>query len=414
MNVKEIFKYLFSLFFWSFILFVIWQKMALLDHADDYDFSRALENQDILSYLKTRYISWSGRSAIEALLVLTIKYPIYWKIMAFLSWISISFSIWIMSGWNRISIWYFLPIVMASLLMLDKDVIYWAATWVTGTYNYLQPCAAALLLLFLFVSQQKKSIHLKLLSLPIAVYAVSNEQFAISFVMPLLIFFFISDKSNRTVYGYAVMVFTFSFIMLNIISPGNDVRFIVAARYYPDYIFMGFLNKITLGLDLFGSYISSSKALPFNAFSGFLVFLFFRQGSKHIASYLAFSVVLLQVMFFLGLWSGLIDSVFSYNDYLMNLGRVYSPWEFKFVLWGMLVVTALITLLLSVIECIKTCVFLVLLMICSVASVVMLGFSPTIYASGARVFFLFNVIMIFAIFSLSGYFFANSFGGIKE
>jgi hypothetical protein len=136
------------------ILITIFFKLSLRPDADDQYFLAAINNQTISDYITHRYMTWSGRATLEAVMVLTIGHEWFWRISIPLTLLLLACSISRIST-DKMSIQgTFLSIIllMCIPLSINTDTVW----WVTGYYNYLLPTAMAAYALSIMMDENRK------------------------------------------------------------------------------------------------------------------------------------------------------------------------------------------------------------------------------------------------------------------
>ncbi|QGY29756.1 DUF6056 family protein [Pantoea cypripedii] len=377
-------------------------KLRLMTYADDVTFSHALDHVNLFDYLINRYKTWSGRVIIEAIMVSTITINAFWKIMIPVCFILSSYLLWSITLKERMPYQVGMPLVIFSLLIINAPVAGDAQWWVTGFYNYLLPSTCALFLLNELLSfSSKKSTFI--ISVLLSLIATSSEQVAV-FLLVSIPFIYCIDitkrSSNRTLYCAYIVVLMGS--ALTLLSPGSSSRFSVeAARYMPQILDMNIFQKSILGVDRLVENVAYGRNICFifSVFS-FLAFLI-KRGSRDMISKVSiiFSVaVLIASLTSLSFYMKDIDYITYYGKfYSIDFGgmKVYGCYLFYLI--------TLVSMAVSSIEDIDGSrdyrAFITLLAGCLVT--VAIGLSPTVYASGERVLYIFNISLIaYAFFNL--------------
>ncbi|KAB2725359.1 DUF6056 family protein [Brucella anthropi] len=376
-------------------------KLRLMPYADDVTFSHALDNVKIVDYLIHRYKMWSGRVVIEAIMVSTITIHAFWKIMIPVCLILSSYLLWSITLKERVPCKVGMPLVIFSLLLINAPVAGDAQWWVTGFYNYLLPSTCALFLLNELLSfSQKKSIFI--ISVLLSIIATSSEQVALFLIISIPFIYFIdrSKRSSNIALSSAYVVVLMG-SAVTLLSPGSTARFSVeAARYMPQILDMSIFQKTIIGVDRLVENISYNRNICF-IFSvvSFLSFLI----KKGRVDFLSKMSVIFSV-------SALIFSLTSLSFYMRDINYITYYGKFYSVDFGAMKVYGcylfyLITLMVMAAGSIESASgerdfrsFVVLLTGCLVT--IAIGLSPTAYASGERVLYVFNI-------SLIGYSFFN-------
>lgn len=108
---------------------------------DDHVFLSVFKNGTVLDFINNNYHTWSGRTAIEFLMVSTIGYSLFWKLGIPLSIVLLAYSSCRISTCSKSATYISIFVLLFSLIpgAINGD----AAWWVTGFYNYLLPASVA-------------------------------------------------------------------------------------------------------------------------------------------------------------------------------------------------------------------------------------------------------------------------------
>lgn len=281
------------------------------------------------------------------------------------------------------------------------------AGFIATTVNYLWPItfAAINLLVFQQLYKEKQFKPAYLLSIPLLFYALNMEMMS-----AVLCFTFVTGCAvmiyNKRLHPFAVVQSLISAVGLLVAYFGNlngdNSRMIrEIGRYFPDYESLNILNKIELG---FSStfYCMTMKlsfaSVAFIAFTFFLVFTVF-QTSKNIG----FRIFALFPCVFAVVFSIISVTPFNNSDFITFFTggmqnykmskAVYSFEPVPDVIFIILAVCVLITvgfLLKNKTDIITAYLILAV----GLGTRLIMGFSPTVWASGYRTFAVFIITMI--------------------
>lgn len=373
-------------------------SLHLFNGDDDKFFGTALQSRTLFEFLDWRYHTWTGRMLIEGLMVSTINHDWYWMIVIPASCVAASASMAILSG-HKDDLILYTCIIFAAMMLINHNVIMEAIWWVTGSYNYIQPIAAGLLSITIHSRGRKNLASLKLLSIPLMIFSCFNEQFSIVVLLPYVILytFYRRDLSLYNV-GYALIsLITTS---LSLTAPGNESRSIAeTASWMPDYSNLNIIEKIALGFDRLSSHITEQN-LIFTIFVIFLCFMAVRRGRTGFASVSALLILVIKAStyFVFTRYSESLNML-THADFL-TFGEIATRSTYIPYVLSLLVLFSCIQLISIHCDNIKDVMTTVFPFILGIASVVIIGMSPTVYASGFRVLFIFNLALIFVITSL--------------
>jgi len=380
---------------------IMFQHLSLRGANDDVFFSKALESRGLVDFLLYRYDTWSGRVTLEGLLTATIGIETFWKIIIPTSFIVLVCSI---SKLATNSVGFYTTISAAVILLLTPRMINEDSFfWVTGAYNYIIPFSLAIYSLSVFSSMKRGVINstLSILALLIASF---SEQSAI-FLLLISILMLALKKVRLSWYSiiYILVLTICSLIMFS--APGNSLRFAAeSATWMPGFREYSILTKVMFGIDRLASTYSMPYNIPIFCLSAVLIYL--NRGRKlgflHLAS--CFVIFTYMVLSLITSLSGHGLSRFFFNWLSPDL--LY-PWPEKFSSlsgWANMLFTMIYSVCIMFNSALlirgldRTSVPLIAIS-CGMASVVMIGFSPTVYASYFRVAYLLHICAVIALCS---------------
>ena len=371
---------------------------------DDMFFSKVLNDYSILSFCFARYNAWSSRVFIEAMLIVVSRFPLIWKVLDILVvlWICNSISdVLNHEKENRVN-WF----IVFVLIMFPWEIM-GSAGWIATTMNYLWPLAAGLFVLSLMTElfRGNKVSYLKvILSVPCLLYACNQEQMCavmIAFLLLGLIIYKVKTHNfNSTViFWTALSLLSLCFIMF---CPGNAARNIAeTSTHFPEYAEFTLLDKLDIGFSsAFFPYITEIKVLYFLFICLLCIYSYKKRGFSN--AFVA-AIIPLTVSVFLGIFGSTV---------LSNTGIV------QFINNGLIatgtttIVVNLLILFILVLVCTSiwlsfddkmTAFVLIYILGVGFATRMVMGFSPTIWASGNRTY----MFLEFAFLLVSTYLFTK-------
>lgn len=239
------------------ILYFIIHMCIRTLNGDDVFFSRALDDENIFSFLSYRYLNWTSRLGIEALLVIIARLPIMvWRITDILMIIllSVSTGIIINNSDNKFISLLAIPVVM----MIPTEVMRSAGEMAT-TINYLWPAACALYAAS-YLFRAIRGIKVKLFEYPLIylslIFALFNEQITVIFFVATGLFILadviksIKEKAkpSLSVHWYVFFVLSLLGILLVVTCPGNANRTAIEAGInFPGWENVTLIEKFGMG-----------------------------------------------------------------------------------------------------------------------------------------------------------------------
>lgn len=387
---------------WFFIaIYLVLLSLSLdrLSWGDDDYYSKMSETRPLFEWWWERYNIWSGRISIDLLTVTTITWEWFWRLAIPATLLLLAFSM------VRLVNWRVTPdkllLVLLLLAIAPAKVMSESFYWVTGYYNYLLPTALAL---FCFSEincvDEPPLWRIVLLSFSVLIFAY-QEQVTLIFVIGLTL----SLCKKRTKLKWFFLGFTLVNSAFLFMAPGNANRFIASTFiYFPNYYDFHFLHKALLGLDKLYQVFIMPDNWPLVFLLIAIVFISSLKENRSISEKLGALILILYVAFFF-LQKQCSADLVEPLTHMRYSGQIGYETVSKGATYGgylvlLLVMSSVLVLLLGLFNSSKgsqnafVCLFL------GVLSVMMLGFSPTVYVSNFRVQMVFEIGVILALLYL--------------
>lgn len=369
-------------------------------NGDDGLFFRASQTSSLSEFIFQRLSTWSGRFTPEIFLYLFAPLPFQiWRIFIVLTIVISIFSLSYLTGVYQIKSLSFktLLILTASLGLytLPHPVIAQGIFWFSGSFNYLIPTLAlinvfAIIKLSLFLENSKWLF----LSIPFALIAIFQEQTLVALLIFLLAANLLYYRTHRSVH-YGLLIFIVGCIILGgigIFAPGNHLRYLSEVKtWYPEFTELSFLTKAWRGLERISEH-------NFNKITGlWLIFqislctlIWFHDWQNKLVKKIILSLPLFICLLaiYLPVLGWLQFNVVS-NGYLTKPFVNHFP---VLILSFTLFSPLLLLTYLSVNKLVNSQT--IILYISAITSGLMISFSPTIYASTQRVFFVYDYLIM--------------------
>lgn len=379
------------------ILITIFFKLSLRPDADDQYFLAAINNQTISDYITHRYMTWSGRATLEAVMVLTIGHEWFWRISIPLTLLLLACSISRIST-GKVSIqgtFLSITLLMCIPLSINTDTVW----WVTGYYNYLLPTATAVYALSIMMDENRRKVEV-LLSFACAILFSYAEQTSVAFLISSAILL-ATNKKNRNAYFISMILFCAVNFIILMKAPGNYERLNLETwRWMPEFSEYSFVHKMALGFEKVHQSFVIKYNIPVIAMALLLVASYKSNGIKSASGnisalisfvFVCFSVVASQKGFAFS--ENFFSEVFITSDKWCFLDTYLS---YFFI---MTFISSIIILIISLNLNESNKLISVLSFLIGCISVFMVGFSPTVYASSLRVDYVFEVSCIISLMS---------------
>lgn len=405
MTVQNKFNYLIAIIA-AIALAGISSSLKLQDFADDLVFSHALDHTSLYDFMVGSYASWSGRFTLNALMVGTINHHSVWKIG-----IPLSIAILCMSASRIITGKFDIKIAALAVftyLILPKEILANGSWWVTGFYNYLLPAAAMTYSLSVFMKRGSVGWGEGLLSILCLLISCFSEQTSIvTAVSALLLVIFCREFRRGFSYTYIFVTAILSWLMFS--APGNFHRLQEETwRWMPGFESENLVTKLIYGYDRVHQAMVMPDSIVFCLLCVFCIVLILRvEGRTKTGNFFAL-VLMAHVALILLIRLGLVHPNESfYNPEYLNPQRWISFSRYlSYIFTSFVIVGTCYALAVSSLkdkDYIKPLVMVSL----GFATIIMVGFSPTVYASGMRVLYLWAVMIMcsacFVFYKLYGH-----------
>lgn len=349
--------------------------------------------QSYISYIVNRYATWSSRLLIESMLIALARNPLIWRILdtMMMVWIAYGLSMVFNRRKNAYIDWFIILAVMSFPIVILSE-----AGWIATTLNYSWPLGCYLITLIPVVHRwegKQPSIGEYAAVMPALFYACNQEQMAAS-VFAVSLFLLVKEYTDRrhiSRYLLTEIIFALAGMLFILMCPGNAARNISeTATWFPDYASFGLFTKVELGFSstLYQMFYQFDTCFFLLAFT-IAVYAFVMSKKLYVRIVAAVPLVAVCI---LGLLPKLVPSAAVPLAFLLDC---MTPSGTNPLSTGSFVpVTVLGLLFLCLLAGVwlsgrKTdeklfCVYILLL---GLATRWIMGFSPTVWASGNRTFF---------------------------
>lgn len=380
------------------ILFLI--HLSINFSNDDLWFAKQLNKFSYIGYVINRYNTWSSRLIIETLLItLTRNNIIIWKILDILIFLlGISLSIYFVNKKK----YNFIKITGCLLFLLYPLLDMSSAGWVSTTLNYLW-CFSLGLLSFIpiikFERKEKIGKIIYIISTLGLIYATNQEQmcaiiFGLNFVY---ILHNIINKRKLSRYSIICLIVSAIGLLFILTCPGNENRTLnEISTWYPEFKKYGILQKTFLGVISTFDILLSNKAilLIFVTFLSYGCFIYSKRKISKIISLFNFITVLANTIFFSN-FINLFPSVQKIYSILNYHGISNYPLKYSFITFSLCILFLINMIYMLYVIFHKKDLLPIFIFLAGFCSRFIIGFSPTIYASGSRTaFFMYMSLII--------------------
>lgn len=405
-------------FFLFLLLLIILHVKILHVNGDDIYFSNILQetNQGLFGYLQMRYTTWTSRILIEGMMVFLLKYQLFiWRILNIGMFLLLAKSISkITNSQNHRMLNY----AICGGILLIPMTVFNETGWVATTMNYLWVIALGTYA----ISTVKDAIEEKKISwwkyplyIAATLYACNQEQVVMILlaIWSCFLLYQLFTKKIKYVWKHnkllcmqwLIAILSLLFIMT---CPGNKQRSLEETqRWYPEYASFQVIEKMQLGLTATMKPLVLHINWLFILFTG-LLWIGVCKSRKRILDKWIAAIPLIGATLFT-LFKEQITSVMPRIMQYVNIfdqEHLIMPLN-NFALDEFLVFCAYIVILLVIgIDLYfifgkhKTTIIAIGIYTLGLMSRMMMGFSPTIFASGMRTFLCLYVVLIIEIIIL--------------
>lgn len=345
-------------------------------------FRHALDHTRLLSFLHTRYMTWSGRIFIEGALAETIRYPAFWRILIPFCTVLLAYAVWSCTLRSVLRAGIGIPLIMLLFLLLPHEVCEESVYWLAGFYNYLFPISFAFFSISVFLRQNDAGKTQRILSLAALPIGCSIEQSAVL----LLFCTAVSAVRCRTISLYSTLYLTVAAVISAIVlaAPGNARRYVAEiGNWLPEFSQFGLVQKLSLAIDrIHRACISTDNHILLAALVLSVCFLAFIKRNRGVQDVAATGVMLLNILLMLPVGPGLqkMLTALRCDRFIYDLNWVYLNTYVAFFLTLCMIVSILWCAL-----SLKNATTILSFLLGGFAVTLLTGLSPTIYASSHRI-----------------------------
>ena len=376
------------------ILFIFVLAYFMLTKKANYDLNclKDLVGRSLKDYLIYRYNNWSSRLIIDGMMIMlckNVKYKVFCVLNAatYVVMTIIISKIFNKEQNKNINIFLCFLVLLYPLSHLGS------AGYIATSINYLLPLTCLFYSMYVvlqIINNKKFSKISYIIAIITTLIACNMEQTCITFVALLFFIeiFSIIKKKNKKKDWYIIVLFAIAIIELIFIAkcPGNSVRYNseIKARYN-NYANYGLKEKIYLGIIPTASEILNQKII-FTVFALLLMIYTFGKSKNKILRTL--SVIDFSFFLLMGTFSNLTKTIYQNSSKFFEIINSQDIYGNSIALPNLICLAIILFVSLSLIyllyEVFDHKLEYPLILIVGFASRIMMGFSPTIFASCSR------------------------------
>jgi hypothetical protein len=233
------------------------------NESDDLIFSLVLDHGSLWSFMRERYLTWTGRWPMEIVGSTLVPNMWAWRVLNIAVVFAFCVNVARLGFGERGRAPAAIAGVFALFWLLPPTLLQDAAWWVTGSFYYLWPVTFGLYAMRSLFERRERSVFEWALVVLAGSYAAYNEQIGLVLLgvgIPRWIQLWREGRYTRgdAVLGAALVVNS----VINAIAPGARLRYArEIANWYADYGTVGLLDKVNIGLGSIGTTLARADNL---------------------------------------------------------------------------------------------------------------------------------------------------------
>ena len=386
-------------------MYMFSRTSSYVPYSDDLSFAELYHTSTLSDAIWRAYRTWSGRVVPQGMMYLVAGAgTAAWRIMNSIVLVLFAFGMLRLITGSKIrelgALRLCLMAVMtaSAVLFIHRDLKREALFWMTGSVSYLWPVTAGLYALIPardYLQDTSSSVFQMALALPLTVIiAFSQEQGALLFLFVLLLLAFCQWAEHGKLHPFFVVqiVLALAITALLLGAPGNMERFHAEEKsWYPGFSRIPVLEKIHLGMIwLFEHFVGRDKKIFILLWVSSTIYLMRFARLQY-----------LKKLFFLPA-AGVLLLLSAQPDWTAPFFGMVTDFKsgqaLPWIAWGGLIGFIPVLLLFS--GTVRRGSFLMMLFMGSILSASLMFFSPTIYASALRPFFVMDTGLVVLSFFL--------------
>ena len=374
-------------------IFVLAYFMLTKKAIDDLDCLKDLVGRSLKDYLIYRYNNWSSRLIIDGMMIMlckNVKYKVFCVLNAatYVVMTIIISKIFNKEQNKNINIFLCFLVLLYPLSHLGS------AGYIATSINYLLPLTCLFYSMYVvlqIINNKKFSKISYIIAIITTLIACNMEQTCITFVALLFFIeiFSIIKKKDKKKNWYIIVLFAIAIIELIFIAkcPGNSVRYnSEIKKWYNNYANYGLKEKIYLGIIPTASEILNQKII-FTVFALLLMIYTFGKSKNKILRTL--SVIDFSFFLLMGTFSNLTKTIYQNSSKFFEIINSQDIYGNSIALPNLICLAIILFVSLSLIYLLYEVFdhkleYPLILIVGFASSRIMMGFSPTIFASCSR------------------------------
>lgn len=366
---------------------------------DDAFYIESFTTNSILAFVHHRYLTWTSRVLIELTLGIIFKVSgLFWKIGNVVLFTLIGYSISKLfikenkAQMNMMILW---------LLMLYPFERMSSAGWAATTVNYVWPFSLGL---FSLISIRKMWDNEKIKIIPGILYSLAlvyscNQELCCGILLVTYILFaillVIRDKKKVNPYVFLQVLITIVSIIFILTTPGNAVRKIdETVKYFPNYLSLDISEKLSIGIITTVFELIANYSITFAVFTFMIAIMVFTIDKRKAIRAIGFIPFITTLMF--SYLTPITNNIYFIHEtredalnekVFINAQNYYYFGSYVKLIISLVVIFSIFLSLIIIFRKIKDNIAFYVFG-CGLVSRLTLAFSPTLFESKNRTFFI--------------------------
>ncbi len=397
--------YILILLFIICMIIIFGQDFRLNPWTDDVYHKEVVEKLgSAWNFMIEQYKNWNSRYFTSLVMVYIMDKNIWlWRILntlvLFLFFVYMSKSVYTLYKNMKSSLSIITLFMFCIFCIMPSPIWHSSITWVTGSFNYLWPgCALSISFYYLFNStfnKEKIRLYQFIILIPVVMFACNTEQTALICITmyTILILYFILKEKYFDKYILILYLFIITSTLIIFLSPALPLRYAQEVKtWYPMFNDISLVQKAVYGY----AYTVIYGFLLYNYLNTILlsVLLFAvlkKQYNNKILNIISLLPALYSLMYYIGINNKWIYSHLLYNADAFSKSIILNNYSEPFIslITGTLIIVIIIYCIFKIKWQNTELKYLTFLFFAAgLMSAFILSFSPTIYASKDRIWFI--------------------------
>ena len=410
--IEKIKNFRFKMYYIPFVLLFIYALVinwsAVIQPGDDTVYMESFRVYGgFINWFKNYIALWSGRVLPHLCLIIALnKNIILWKIANSIVFLLLAIGSYLMvintnAKYTDKAKSIISTIVCGIIFAIPVSVMDSGAIWITGSFNYLWPVTFCILALIPFkrlITGEKCGKFISIIALISALYSSNAEQTAAILIAfsSISVLYAIITKSKIGILKYIFYAVIIVLSVLSLLAPGNGVRSDAEVlKWFSDFDMLSFIDKIFMGVNLAFNHMFNQYTVVMLIITAVMFILVNKKKVDRITSLLSAIPLAYVISKYVGA-----EKFFAFNA--TNTLELNIKGQFIPIFSAIVVCLIILYLFFVIFDEYQGAIVGALFFAAAICAIIVLGFSPTIEASGTRIFFVSDI-----IFNMCGVYLVN-------